>query len=369
MQARIEKSEGDAAVFTLALPSRAEHVITARNSDAGEMNRILLREASARKARTLTRFVFAGRSHYGAFRRMCPDAEGCVVWLQGDACRGGEVSCMQSFTVSGTAVSPVTRNGHLLGFVYEDGDARWCRLAGVTPSDPHASREEQTREVFGILDDALQEHGFLFTDTVRTWFYLDRLLEWYKEFNTVRTAFFTEKGVFEKMVPASTGIGAGTPSGAALTCDLLAVQPKHGGVRIRSVPSPLQCPAQEYRSSFSRAVEMEFPTHRSLIISGTASIAPDGKTLHTGDHARQIALTMEVVDALLRSRGMDWGDVSRGIAYFTDMADRAIYAHYCGEHGIPPFPLAIAHADICRDDLLFEIEVDAVKLSVSPRPA
>ena len=54
MQARIEKSEGDAAVFTLALPSRAEHVITARNSDAGEMNRILLREASARKARTRT---------------------------------------------------------------------------------------------------------------------------------------------------------------------------------------------------------------------------------------------------------------------------------------------------------------------------
>lgn len=364
MQPRIEKTDdGAAAVFTLALPSRAEHVITARTPDTAVMNRVLLREASARKAHTLSRFVFAGCGHYAEFRRQCPGAEGCVVWLQGDACRDGGISSMQSFAVSGTIPTPVTRDGHILGFVYEDEDARWCRLAGVTPPDPHAPREAQTRAVLDILDEALRGHGFGFTDTVRTWFYLDRLLEWYHGFNAVRTAFFNEKGVFGGLLPASTGIGAGNPAGAALSCDLLALQPKHGGVRVQSVPSPLQCPAPDYKSSFSRAVEMEFPTHRTLLVSGTASIAPDGRTVHIGDHARQIELTLDVVDAILRSRGMDWNDISRGIAYFTDMADRALYAQICQARGIPAFPLAMAHADICRDNLLFEIEVDAVRLA------
>jgi enamine deaminase RidA (YjgF/YER057c/UK114 family) len=109
-------------------------------------------------------------------------------------------------------------------------------------------------------------------------------------------------------------------------------------------------------------VELAFPSHRCLLVSGTASIAPDGRTVHRDDHAGQIGLTMQVVTALLRARGMDGTDVTRGIAYFTEMADRALLDRYCREQGIPQASLAVAHAAICRDDLLYEIEVDAVKL-------
>ena len=35
------------------------------------------------------------------------------------------------------------------------------------------------------------------------------------------------------------------------------------------------------------------------------------------------------------------------------------YDAYCVAHHIPAFPLAISHADVCRHDLLFEIEIDA----------
>jgi enamine deaminase RidA (YjgF/YER057c/UK114 family) len=212
------------------------------------------------------------------------------------------------------------------------------------------------------MDAALQSAGFRFTDTVRTWIYLDRLLDWYDDFNTVRTACFNETGIFDCMVPASTGIGASNPYGAAIMMDVLAVQPKDKQLAIREVISPLQNPALDYKSSFSRAVEMAYPSHKNLLISGTASIDPDGKTVHLNDPEKQIRLTLDVVFAILESRGMGWNDLFRGIAYFKDMDFKPIYDKIAGELGIPRFPLAISHADVCRHDLLFEIEVDAVKL-------
>ena len=124
----------------------------------------------------------------------------------------------------------------------------------------------------------------------------------------------------------------------------------------------MQNPALDYKSSFARAVEMEYPTHKNVLISGTASIDPDGATVHLDDPEKQIRLTMDVIYAILESRGMEWGDLFRGIAYFKDMSYLLIYQQVAAELGIPRFPLAISHADVCRHDLLFEIEVDAVKV-------
>ena len=141
---------------------------------------------------------------------------------------------------------------------------------------------------------------------------------------------------------------------------LLAVKPKHGGVRILSVPSPLQCSALDYRSSFSRAVEIQQPGSRLLTISGTASIDPGGKTVHVGDTAKQIDLTMGVVREILRSRGMDWSNTARAIAYFKDIREAHLLEAYVLAHHLPKLPIAISHADVCRHDLLFELELDAV---------
>ena len=357
---KILKTNGVSNVATLVLPSRSEHCLTVCGKDDLKMKRILSSAAQERKATTLNRFVFSGREHYENFQKNTSSSDGLISWLQGDACNDGETSSMQCFAVSGINPEPVKVRGRSIGFVYEDEHARYCRLSGVSPENLSSPRTEQTREVFEIMKAGLVQHGFHFTDTVRTWLYLDRLLAWYNEFNIVRTAFFEKNGVFDKMVPASTGIGAANQYGAALLCDLLAVQPKTSEVKIMSVKSPMQGSALNYRSSFSRAVEMEFPTHRSLFISGTASIDMDGKSVHITDCEKQISLTMQVVKALLGSRGMGWHDLFRGIAYFKNMSDQSLFDKYCKEHDIPEFPLAVAHTDICRNDLLFEIEVDAV---------
>ncbi len=363
MTQRITKTNGLSNVATLVLPSRAEHCLTVCGKDGLAMSGILGNAAQERKAVSLTRFVFAGCKHYDDYRKKTSASEGLIAWLQGDACRDGGFSSMQCFAVSGVDPVPVKVHGRLIGFVYEDEHARYCRLGGVSPENISLPRSGQTREVFEIMGEGLLQHGFRFTDTVRTWLYLDRLLDWYGEFNTVRTAYFEENGVFSKMVPSSTGIGAANQYGAALVCDLLAVQPKTSEVKISSVESPMQGSALNYRSSFSRAVEMEFPTHRSLLISGTASIDRDGKSVHVEDCGKQIGLTMQVVKSLLNSRDMGWHDLFRGIAYFKNMSDLPIFDKYCKDHDIPKFPLALAHTDICRGDLLFEIEIDAVQVN------
>ena len=100
--------------------------------------------------------------------------------------------------------------------------------------------------------------------------------------------------------------------------------------------------------------------HRRLYISGTASIEPGGATAHVGDVDKQIDLTMDVVEAILESRDMGWSDTTRAAAYFKDVESIPAFASYCRAKGLPPLPVAIAHSDICRDDLLFEIEMDAV---------
>ena len=151
------------------------------------------------------------------------------------------------------------------------------------------------------------------------------------------------------------------PSSAALVAEVIAMKPVSDNVKIEKIGSPLQCPATDYKSSFSRAVEVGFFGHRRLYVSGTASIDADGNTVHLGDVKKQIDRTMEVVKAILDSRGMDWNDASRAIAYFPDLSNAGLLEDYLKEHSITDLPMAIAHGDICRDDLLFEIEVDTVK--------
>ncbi|MBT3294653.1 MAG: hypothetical protein HN919_15805 [Verrucomicrobia bacterium] len=343
---------------TLRLSSHVEHHVCLRADDDGQLPVINGRLPAG--SHKLHQFVFGGCHHYeGSELTQAGDTP--TTWLQGDACRAGEMLSMQLLAISGTDAVPVLLDGRPIGSVYGDNDARYCYLGGIIPADLTASREVQARSVFDRMAEALESCGMKSTDIVRTWLYLDRLLEWYDPFNKVRTAWFDEQGIFDHLVPASTGIGAANPFGAALTAGLIAVQPLSDAASIQAVASPLQCPAIDYASSFSRAVEVAVHDHRTLYISGSASIDPDGKSMHLGDAEKQVDLTMRVVAAILESRGMSWNDASRGIAYFKNITqDKPIYDAYCRTHNIPAFPLAISHADVCRDDLLFEIELDAV---------
>ncbi|HEY3396944.1 MAG TPA: Rid family hydrolase [Armatimonadota bacterium] len=283
-----------------------------------------------------------------------------ATWVCG-AASGPGWGGLQLAAVSGAEVRPVVLEGRAVGSVVVGPYATECRLSGLYPPDLTATPEQQARAAFERLEQALEQAGLDFSHVARTWLFLDDILGWYGEFNHARTTFFTERGVFDGLVPASTGIGGGNPAGAALVVGAYAIQPHHPGVTVQVVPSPLQCPAPRYGSSFSRAVEVAMPDLRRLFVSGTASIAPGGETQHGGDVRAQTVRTLEVIAAILESRGMGWADVTRATAYVRFPEDREILEEVRRAEGLPPLPVLVAAQVICRDDLLFELEVDAVQ--------
>jgi enamine deaminase RidA (YjgF/YER057c/UK114 family) len=319
-------------------------------------------EMQARGAKIAFQYLFGGRQFYPKAVSSIRQLDWPLTLLHGDACSGETITGTQFIAISGAELHPVMDGGRKVGHWYETDDAYYCLLGDIRADDLSLSREKQAYAVFEKMERLLKQARMEFTDIARTWIYLNELLEWYDEFNTVRTRFFQERGVFEKMVPASTGIGAGSAAGEAMVSALLAVKPKCDGVKVFPVPSPLQCPALDYKSSFARAVEIQQPGSRLLTISGTASIEPGGRTVHIDDTAKQIELTMQVVHEILKSRGMDWANTARAIAYFKDIREAHLLETYCIRNNLPDLPVAISHADVCRHDLLFEIELDAVRI-------
>jgi enamine deaminase RidA (YjgF/YER057c/UK114 family) len=284
-----------------------------------------------------------------------------VTWVEQGNGEGTPLAGVQAHVMAGVELAPVQHGGRMVGVTYEDEWARYCVLGGLLPPHLQATRKVQAAETMDLMETILRQVDMSFTDVFRTWFYLDDILDWYDEFNDARNRFFKQHGIYDRLVPASTGIGGSNSAGAALVANLVAVVPKSAAFQLTALPSPLQCPALEYGSSFSRAVEIRVPGLQRVLVSGTASIEPGGATTHVGDVEAQVATTMEVIEAILKSRGLDWKDSVRAIAYFKHTDDQAAFGRYCRSRDLPAFPAIVTKNDICRDDLLFELEVDAIR--------
>lgn len=64
--------------------------------------------------------------------------------------------------------------------------------------------------------------------------------------------------------------------------------------------------------------------------------------------------------AILAEHWLDPADVVSSLVYFKHRTDFGLFDEYCRDHGIK-LPHIKLHADVCRDDLLFELELEAVK--------
>jgi enamine deaminase RidA (YjgF/YER057c/UK114 family) len=281
-----------------------------------------------------------------------------VTWVEGAACADGPIAGIQVHAFSGD-VERIRFGGRIVGSIFTDGGARQCLVSGLTPADQALSRAGQTRAVLENLQAILASAGFDLADTVRTWFFLEDILSWYDDFNRARTEIYSGVKFRTGSLPASTGVGAKNSAGAALALAAWAFRPLEKNAYAEEVASPLQCPAPAYGSAFSRAMEMTTNAGRRLHISGTASIAPGGKTLWVGDVRKQMELTMDVVEAMLRSRGFTFADLTRATAYFRRPADAGVFAAWLAANQLTEMPVVSAQCDVCRDDLLFELEAEA----------
>ncbi|MGC9034569.1 MAG: RidA family protein [Verrucomicrobiia bacterium] len=282
-----------------------------------------------------------------------------ITWTEGSPLNN-KIFGMNIIAIEGTPISILKYENNIVGCSFSDGYARHLLLGNLHPLNTTSEKPEQMRELFERIEQILKLGFMDYSNVVRTWFFLDDILSWYTPFNTVRTEFYKKLNLFDKLVPASTGIGGSNIYNAAAVAALWAVQPQTDACSIKEIPSPLQCPAPCYGSSFSRAVEIQTPELRRLFISGTASIHQDGTTAHINDIKGQVDLTMRVVEAILKLRGMDFNSTTRSIAYFKNIEHREELDIWFSNHNISNVPVVITQADICRDDLLFEIELDAI---------
>lgn len=354
-------------IITLNRKSCQEHFITYVPQDNEPAESLLQRVAEAvcrRKAQVVSQDVFGisakELTSMYAINKALGQIDRPLTWIENR--HSTNLSGTHIWAVSGTTVSLLELDGKVVGSAFEDDSAKYCRLSGLSPKDTSQLRKEQAAETFEQIDSVLQSNGMTFSNVLRTWFYNDDILSWYDDFNEIRNSVFHKKHVFRGLVPASTGVGGRNAVGTALVGGLLAIKPKTVGVHAYAVQSPLQHAATEYGSSFSRAVELDLLDHRRLYISGTASIKPDGRTAHIDDPQAQVKLTMEVVHAILESRGMDWTDVTRALAYFKYAKDAPIFEKFLMQNNLSRLPVIIVENDICRDELLFEVEIDAIRL-------
>ncbi|MBD3265505.1 hypothetical protein GF373_02445 [bacterium] len=283
-----------------------------------------------------------------------------VTWIEGNNGKDKPISGLTAVAVSGVPVEPVVLSDRIVGSVFETSLSKRLYLGNLFSTNATLPEPVQTEQLFDSIMEILGQVGMNFSHIIRTWYYLDDILGWYDQFNKVRTKFFEKQGVFEGLVPASTGIGGKNPLGTALTFEAIAIQPKTEETKIMDAESPKQGSAMSYGSSFSRAVEVAEPGCRTVYISGTASIDQEGNTVFLNDIDKQIDKTMDVVSGILQTCDMTFADVVRSVVYVKEAKDIPAFQHYYLEQAYA-FPAIEGENTVCRDNLLFEIEVDALK--------
>ena len=119
-------------------------------------------------------------------------------------------------------------------------------------------------------------------------------------------------------------------------------------------------------SSFSRALRLDIKGVTIILISGTASVDENGKTIHVGDFRAQCWRTYKNITGLLVAEGATWKDVVRTTCYLRDIerdyeAFNEIRTQFFKEQGLNPLPASTGiQAILCRPDLLIEIEAMAI---------
>ena len=151
------------------------------------------------------------------------------------------------------------------------------------------------------------------------------------------------------------GIGLHGPGGAACTIDLIALPGREDEIEHVEAGGD-QRSAFEYGSAFSRASVAPMPGGKTVFVSGTAAIDDAGRTEHTDQVEAQIDATIAHIRSLLAR--LDCGDehVLSALAYCKNAAVEETFRRRWADLTWPRLTMI---GEVCRPDLLFEVEVTA----------
>lgn len=248
-------------------------------------------------------------------------------------------------------------------------------LIGTIQSNTHESCKIDSEKAFDSLSGIFKQTQFPVNSIVRQWNYLEDIIGFdgekqrYQEFNDIRSEFYGNAFV-SSGYPAATGIGMNL---GGVIIEFVAL--KSSEIITSPVDNPDQIAAHVYSEDvlvgqecmvkttpkFERARYLQFQDKKMVFISGTASITGE-KTVGIGDPIEQTKVTIQNIQRLYSE------EVLKGISeeklqpkygharvYVKNRKDFAAikrtFKRFYGD-----LPVVYIIADICRDDLLVEIE-------------
>ncbi|MBN4060943.1 hypothetical protein JYU15_00755 [bacterium AH-315-I18] len=250
-------------------------------------------------------------------------------------------------------VTPVGRQINIRG-------DKWLMLNGLF-ADEADSPADQTLTVFNHATQLLKQSGGTFDSVARTWLWLKEICNWYDDLNRVRNNRFIEHGLIAPQtkqscrLPASTGIGLYGINGAAITMDIIALPGREDQIQYIEAGGD-QHSAYEYGSAFSRAAIAPMPGGNTVFISGTAAIDHHGITENIGQIPAQVDKTITHVQSLLHDLNSDDQQVCFALVYCKTVE---VQQYFLQQYKNLPWPMITMIGDVCRPDLLFEVEVTA----------
>jgi enamine deaminase RidA (YjgF/YER057c/UK114 family) len=295
-----------------------------------------------------------------------------ITWLQGTPLQGGAFVGLQIWGVASksgeTCVTTVENEATGRARLWKGDGFRMLHLASVRGTTPAGSlapgHTAQAQQMFSNVGVGLETHGFHYPDVARTWIYVARLLDWYDVLNKVRTAHYKSVGLGVPggpAFPASTGIQCWS-DGEECLVDVLALKSEKPGAL---VVDPIRCsPRQDqsfnYGSAFSRGMSIGLEGHRTIHISGTASINTAGVSTHIGDAECQSLETLMSIAAILEQQGGSLRNITSATLFCKDQSAWEAWNRVSRLLQLPVFPKVCVLADVCRHNLLVEMEAVAV---------
>lgn len=248
-------------------------------------------------------------------------------------------------------------------------------LIGTLQANENPTCRENAEQAFRHMQDLLNENSFSMSKVIRQWNYIENILGFdsneqrYQAFNNVRSKYYGT--AFQQTgYPAATGIGTNR---GGIIIEFVAIESKDA--ISKPVDNPEQIAAHAYSEKvlvgseyvlkttpkFERARYLQLRNRKMIFISGTASIIGE-RTIGVGNPIEQTRITIENIRRLyspeiLKTIGEAPLQASYGHArvYVKNRKDyhaiKQTFERFYGQ-----LPVVYIIADVCRDDLLVEIE-------------
>ncbi len=253
--------------------------------------------------------------------------------------------------------------------ILENKEGRFLFAGGFQGDVINDSIDKQSKEVFSLIHGLLELENFPINSIVRQWNYIEQITSFqvddqnYQSFNNARSDFYG-KTTWTNGYPAATGIGANL---GGILVDLDVAIFTSPDAFVTPIDNKLQIAAHAYSEKvlekaqtqkatpkFERAKSMTFDGRRVIYISGTAAIRGEESLKGVGLE-KQLHITMENISQLT-------GDAKLVMlrVYLKNKNDYELSEKLMNEYNLS-IPISYMCADVCRDELLIEIEGMAVE--------